>query len=143
MVFAADSKKPLRQKYVKIRRRRVLPECVLKDTRPTAIVIQEDNLAELHFTSAPDRNEPYDVGERVEVLCDHNQHGERVHDWLEGVVVQVDAKMLAVQFQENVYLTDGWMVPDHVLWYPKNSRSVRTMQSRRSKARSSSRARVK
>ena len=77
------------------------------------------------------------------MLCDHNQHGERVHDWLEGVVVQVDAKMLAVQFQENVYLTDGWMVPDHVLWYPKNSRSVRTMQTRRSKARSSSRTRVK
>jgi hypothetical protein len=109
----------------------------------TTVVTEEENLAELHFTSAPDRNEPYDVGERVEVLCDHNQHGERVHDWLEGVVVQVDAKMLAVQFQENVYLTDGWMVPDHVLWYPKNSRSVRTMQSRRSKARSSSRTRVK
>jgi hypothetical protein len=62
-------------------------------------VTQEDNWR----CVSTDRTEPYDVGERVEVLCDHNQHGERVHDWLEGVVVQVDAKMLAVQFQENVY----------------------------------------
>ena len=100
-------------------------------------------MAELHFTTAPDRREPYEVGERVEVLCDHNRHGERVHDWLEGVVVQVDAKMLAVQFQDNVYLTDGWMVPDHVLWYSKNSPSVRVLQARRAKARAQSRTRVK
>ena len=45
--------------------------------------------------------------------------GERIRDWLKGTVVQVDPKMIAVQFQENVYLTDGWMVPDHVLWCPK------------------------
>jgi hypothetical protein len=93
----------------------------------------EATLAELHFTSAPDRTEPYNVGDRVEVLCDHNQHGERVHDWLEGVVVQVDSKILAVQFQESVYLTDGWMVPDHVLWVPKNSTTIR--QARRRKTR--------
>jgi hypothetical protein len=98
-------------------------------------------LAELHFTSSPDRNEPYDVGDRVEVLCDHNQDGERVHDWLMGVVVQVDAKMLAVQFQENVYLTDGWMVPDHVLWCPKTSKNIRHMQLRRAKARPQGRVR--
>jgi hypothetical protein len=46
------------------------------------------------------------------VYCDHDRNGERVRDWLEGVVVQVDAKMIAVQFKDNVYLTDGWMVPD-------------------------------
>jgi hypothetical protein len=39
--------------------------------------------------------------------------------------VQVDPKMIAVQFQESVYLTDGWMVPDHVLWCPKNSTQIR------------------
>jgi hypothetical protein len=33
--------------------------------------------------------------------------------------------MIAVQFQESVYLTDGWMVPDHVLWCPKNSLHIR------------------
>ncbi len=92
-------------------------------------------MAELHFTNAPDGNEPFQVGDRVEVLCDHNQRGERVHDWLVGVVVQVDSKMLAVQFQENVYLTDGWMVPDHVLWCPKNSKNIRQVQARRTKLR--------
>ncbi|MFZ6030219.1 MAG: hypothetical protein ACOYYS_21090 [Chloroflexota bacterium] len=90
-------------------------------------------MAELHFTSSPSQTEPYNVGDRVEVLCDHNRGGERVHDWLDGVVVQVDAKILAVQFQESVYLTDGWMVPDHVLWVPKNSATIR--QARRRKTR--------
>jgi len=45
--------------------------------------------------------------------------------------VQVDAKMIAVQFQENVYLTDGWMVPDRVLWCPKISSNVRHYRRRR------------
>ena len=88
-------------------------------------------MAELHFTSAPDANEPYQVGDRVEVLCDHNRGGDRIHDWLEGVVVQVDAKMIAVQFQENVYLTDGWMVPDRILWYPVNSEHIRAVAGKK------------
>jgi len=75
------------------------------------------------------------VGEHVEVLCDHNQDGERVHDWLLGVVVQVDSKMIAIQFQENVYLTDGWMVPDRVLWCPKTSKNLRHTTVRRPKTR--------
>jgi hypothetical protein len=54
---------------------------------------------------------------------------------LAGVVVQVDAKMIAVQFQESVYLTDGWMVPDHVLWCPKGALSIRLPQARRHKTR--------
>lgn len=82
-------------------------------------------MAELHFTSAPDLQEAYAVGDRVEVFCDHDRGTERVRDWLEGVVVQVDPKMIAVQFQESVYLTDGWMVPDHVLWCPKTSNNIR------------------
>ena len=97
----------------------------------------------LYFSSAPDREEIYRVGDLVEVFCDHDLNGERVRDWLVGTIVQVDPKMLAIQFQENVYLTDGWMVPDHVLWYPKTSRSVRAIQTRRAKSRSSSRTRVK
>lgn len=92
-------------------------------------------MAELHFTTAPNREEPYHVGDHVEVFCDHNRNGERVRDWLEGVVVQVDAKMLAVQFQDNVYLTDGWMVPDHVLWCPKSSNNIR-LATRRKRTRS-------
>jgi hypothetical protein len=33
--------------------------------------------------------------------------------------------MVAVQFRNNVYLTDGWMVPDRILWYPENSEHIR------------------
>ena len=44
----------------------------------------------------------------VEVYCDHdNEDGDRIRGWLTGVVVQVDPKIVAVQFEENVYLTDG------------------------------------
>jgi hypothetical protein len=73
----------------------------------------------------------YNVGDLVEVLCDHDKNGNRVRDWLVGTVVQVDLKMIAIQFQENVYLTDGWMVPDHVLWCPKNSSNIRIARRRK------------
>lgn len=89
----------------------------------------------LYFTSAPNRDEEYSVGDRVEVLCDHDRKGDRIRDWLEGTVVQVDPKMLAIQFQDNVYLTDGWMVPDHVLWCPKDSINVRHPVRRRRRVR--------
>jgi hypothetical protein len=88
-------------------------------------------LAELKFTSAPSGEEIYQVGDLVEVLCDHERGGSRVRDWLVGTVVQVDPKMIAVQFQENVYLTDGWMVPDRVLWCPKISANMRLMRRKR------------
>jgi len=82
-------------------------------------------LSGLYFSAAPDREEAYRVGDLVEVFCDHDFKGNRVRDWLIGTIVQVDPKMLAIQFQENVYLTDGWMVPDHVLWCPKGSAHIR------------------
>ena len=85
-------------------------------------------MSELHFTRAPDKNELYKVGDHVDVFCDHDVDNERVRDWLEGVVVQVDSKMIAVQFRDSVYLTDGWMVPDHVLWCLKTSALVRHTQ---------------
>ncbi len=89
-------------------------------------------MTEVFFTSAPDQQEEYNVGDRAEVLCDHeNVQGERVRDWLIGTVVQVDQKMIAVQFQEKVYLTDGWMVPDHVLWIPKISNNIRPLKTKR------------
>lgn len=88
-------------------------------------------MAELQFTSAPDGEETYKVGDNVEVYCDHEKKGDRVRGWLVGTVVQVDSKMIAVQFQENVYLTDGWMIPDHVLWCPKDSTNVRLGRKRR------------
>lgn len=67
----------------------------------------------------------FEVGDKVEVFCDHEKGGERVRGWIKGIVVQVDAKMVAVQFRSNVFLTDGWMVPDRILWYPSNSEHLR------------------
>jgi hypothetical protein len=85
----------------------------------------------LYFTSDPIRDDAFHVGDRIEVLCDHERDGDRIRGWLMGTVVQVDPKMVAVQFQENVYLTDGWMVPDHVLWCPKGSANIRRPIRRR------------
>ena len=94
-------------------------------------------MSDIYFTSAPDQKEAYKVGDRVEVYCDHeDKEGNRVRDWLTGTVVQVDSKMIAVQFEENVYLTDGWMVPDHVLWCPKNSSKIRIKTSNKKRRRS-------
>ena len=93
-------------------------------------------LADLSFTSAPDRENVFQVGDRVEVYCDHdNEQGERVRGWLEGVIVQVDPKIVAVQFRESVYLTDGWMVPDHVLWCPPASPNIRPARRRKRRPR--------
>jgi len=92
-------------------------------------------LSELYFTGAPDNEEGFKVGDQIEVYCDHDREGDRVRDWLEGTVVQVDPKMIAVQFQENVYLTDGWMVPDHVLWCPKDATNIRRPGRKRRKTR--------
>ena len=88
-------------------------------------------MAEIHFTSAPDKEEAYIVGSHVEVFCDHDKGGNRIRDWLIGTVVQVDPKMIAVQFQQNVYLTDGWMVPDRVLWCPKDSLNIRLVRRKK------------
>jgi hypothetical protein len=88
-------------------------------------------LTDIYFTSAPSGEEAYKVGDHVEVFCDHDLDGERIRDWLSGTVVQVDLKLIAVQFQQDVYLTDGWMVPDRVLWYPKESKHLRLYRKRR------------
>ncbi len=94
-------------------------------------------MSDIYFRSAPDQKEAYQVGDLVEVYCDHeDREGNRVRDWLTGTVVQVDSKMIAVQFEENVYLTDGWMVPDHVLWCPKNSSNIRIKSNKKKRRRS-------
>ncbi|MQC26127.1 MAG: hypothetical protein DWG76_01575 [Chloroflexi bacterium] len=94
-------------------------------------------MTELRFKSAPGREDIYQVGDRVEVFCDHeDKEGNRVRDWLEGVIVQVDPKIVAVQFRESVYLTDGWMVPDHVLWCPPHSQQIRPARKRKRRTKS-------
>lgn len=86
---------------------------------------KEENLTRIHFIDSPNSDDDYKVGDFVEVFCDHEDGTNRVRGWLKGVVVQADTKMIAIQFQEKVYLTDGWMVPDHVLWTPRTSTSIR------------------
>ncbi len=95
-------------------------------------------MAGLYFTDNAGEEIGYKVGDKVEVYCDHEKDDERIRDWLIGTVVQVDPKMVAVQFKENVYLTDGWMVPDHVLWYPIDSLKMRQpLKKRRRRSRPS------
>jgi len=77
------------------------------------------------YMRAPGADSGFDVGDPVEVFCDHELDGERVRGWVKGVVVQVDNKLVAVQFRSNVFLTDGWMVPDRILWYSLSSDQIR------------------
>lgn len=86
------------------------------------------------FMKPPEPELTFDVGDVVEVYCDHEKGGERIRGWLRGIVVQIDAKMVAVQFRSNVFLTDGWMVPDHILWYPINSQHIRHPQRKSNKS---------
>lgn len=79
------------------------------------------------YMKAPGITHDFQVGDTVEVYCDHEKNKERVRGWIRGIVVQVDNKMVAVQFRSNVFLTDGWMVPDRILWYPLNSEHIRAV----------------
>lgn len=85
-------------------------------------------MASVPFMKAPEQNTTYEVGDLADVFCDHEVDGNRERGWINGIVVQVDAKMVAVQFQENVFLTDGWMVPDQILWFPSNSTNIRKVE---------------
>ncbi len=83
------------------------------------------------FMKAPGIEHAFEVGDTVEVFCDHEKNRERIRGWVKGIVVQVDHKMVAVQFRSNVYLTDGWMVPDRILWYPVNSEHIRAVPGKK------------
>ena len=85
------------------------------------------SMAQYAFMRSPGSENAYEVGDTVEVFCDHEKNSERIRGWLKGIVVQVDIKMVAVQFRTNVYLTDGWMVPDRILWYPVTSEHIRPL----------------
>jgi hypothetical protein len=83
------------------------------------------------YMKAPGFEHVFEVGDTVEVFCDHEKSRERIRGWVKGIVVQVDHKMVAVQFRSNVYLTDGWMVPDRILWYPVNSEHIRPVAGKK------------
>jgi len=84
------------------------------------------------YMKAPGLEHVFEVGDTVEVFCDHEKNRERIRGWVKGIVVQVDYKMVAVQFRSNVYLTDGWMVPDRILWYPLTSEHMRPVAGKKS-----------
>jgi hypothetical protein len=88
-------------------------------------VVRMARVSQFTFMKAPGIADVFDVGDTVEVFCDHERNGERVRGWIKGIVVQVDNKLVAVQFRSNVYLTDGWMVPDRILWYSLTSDQIR------------------
>lgn len=85
----------------------------------------------------------FSAGDRVEVYCDHQKNGRRVRDWLQGVVVQADYRMAGIQFLANVYLTDGWMVPDRILWCAHGSKNIRPATTPRPSARKKTTTRAK
>jgi hypothetical protein len=87
------------------------------------------------FMKAPGLEHAFEVGGGVEVFCDHEKSKERIRGWVKGIVVQVDNKMVAVQFRSNVYLTDGWMVPDRILWFPLNSEHMRLVPGKKPAAK--------
>ncbi|NJC95978.1 MAG: hypothetical protein C3F07_12655 [Anaerolineales bacterium] len=89
-------------------------------------------IPQYNYMRAPDFMHDFQVGDKVEVYCDHEKNKERVRGWIAGIVVQVDNKMVAVQFRSNVFLTDGWMVPDRILWYPLSSEHIRPVAGKRS-----------
>ena len=89
-------------------------------------------LPQFAYMKAPGIVHDFQVGDTVEVFCDHEKNRDRVRGWIAGIVVQVDNKMVAVQFRSNVFLTDGWMVPDRILWYPLNSESIRPVAGKKS-----------
>ncbi len=88
-------------------------------------VVRMARVSQFTFMKAPGISDAFDVGDTVEVFCDHERNGERVRGWIKGIVVQVDNKLVAVQFRSNVFLTDGWMVPDRILWYSLTSDQIR------------------
>lgn len=86
---------------------------------------------QFNYMKAPGFEHAFEVGDSVEVFCDHEKSRERIRGWVKGIVVQVDHKMVAVQFRSNVYLTDGWMVPDRILWYPLTSEHIRPVPGKK------------
>jgi len=90
-------------------------------------------MGQISYMRDPDQELDYEVSDTVEVFCDHEKNKDRTRGWLRGIIVQIDNKLVAVQFQSNVYLTDGWMVPDRILWYPINSKHLRPMPGKKAK----------
>ena len=117
----AVSKSGSMRPKVKVRHVRIVPAS-LGERRMRLMRPAEPQFA---YMKAPGAEHVFEVGDTVEVFCDHEKNNDRIRGWIKGIVVQVDNKMVAVQFRSNVFLTDGWMVPDRILWYPLTSDQIR------------------
>jgi hypothetical protein len=120
------SSKPAAKPGAAVVKRVVAP--LLEKRRP---IKRAPRVNQFAFMKAPGYQLAFEVGDTVEVFCDHEKNRERIRGWVKGIVVQVDHKMVAVQFRSNVYLTDGWMVPDRILWYPVNSEHIRAVAGKK------------
>ncbi len=98
---------------------------------PRRLIKRSQRANQFTYMKAPGIEHDFEVADTVEVFCDHEKNRERIRGWVKGIVVQVDHKMAAVQFRSNVYLTDGWMVPDRILWYPVNSEHIRAVAGKK------------
>ena len=92
---------------------------------------RSDKGRQFAYMRPPGSEHAFMVGDSVEVYCDHEKNNDRIRGWVKGIVVQMDSKLIAVQFRSNVYLTDGWMVPDRILWYPVHSEHLRQTASKK------------
>jgi len=114
---------------------RIVPSQVVKRVinpfSPKRLIKRAQRSSQFSYMKAPGYEHEFEVGDTVEVFCDHEKSRERIRGWVKGIVVQVDYKMVAVQFRSNVYLTDGWMVPDRILWYPLNSEHIRPVAAKK------------
>lgn len=104
---------------------------VVNPLAPRRPIKRSQRANQFAYMKAPGIEHAFEVGDTVEVFCDHEKNRERIRGWVKGIVVQVDHKMVAVQFRSNVYLTDGWMVPDRILWYPVNSEHIRAVAGKK------------
>jgi hypothetical protein len=112
---------------------RISPPRVLTNGNGDERKTKGPRVPQFAYMKAPGIAHDFQVGDTVEVYCDHEKNKERVRGWIRGIVVQVDNKMVAVQFRSNVFLTDGWMVPDRILWYPLNSEHIRPVPKKSGK----------
>jgi hypothetical protein len=104
-------------------------------TRKERRLTKSLRLPQYNYMKPPGLTHDFQVGDTVEVYCDHEKNRDRVRGWIRGIVVQVDNKLVAVQFRSNVFLTDGWMVPDRILWYPLTSEHMRPVPGKKSARR--------
>ncbi len=126
-VKVAEKTAPAGKSTTPILKRTVAP--LLERRRPIKKRSQRGN--QFNFMKAPGTEYAFEVGDTVEVFCDHEKNRDRIRGWVKGTVVQVDHKLAAVQFRSNVYLTDGWMVPDRILWFPLNSEHIRPVAGKK------------